>query len=219
VLGTVDRIGATNAGVVIGASPVILALLFPLLARKRPNAKFVTAALVVVAGAALVNGTDDRLNTIGLLLALTALAGEVGFTLLAAPLLPRLGPMRVAAWSAWIATAQLLVLSAGDIPTPTAEHAAAIAYLAAITTALAFVLWFGAVQQLGADKAGLLIGLMPVAAVVVDAALNGRTPSPADVAGTALVTMGVVLGARPARARVRRAPVSPATLPAPASQR
>ena len=30
----------------------------------------------------------------------TALAGEVGFTLLAAPLLPRLGPMRVAAWAA-----------------------------------------------------------------------------------------------------------------------
>ena len=63
------------------------------------------------------------------------------------------------------------------------------------------MLWFGAVQQLGADKAGLLIGLMPVAAVVVDAALNGRTPSPADIAGTALVAAGVVLGARPARKR------------------
>ena len=36
---------------------------------------------------------------------------------------------------------------------------------------------------------------MPVAAVVVDAALNGRTPSPADIAGTALVAAGVVLGA------------------------
>ena len=80
-----------------------------------------------------------------------------------------------------------------------------------ITTALAFVLWFGAVQQLGADKAGLLIGLMPVAAVVVDAALNGRTPSPADVAGTALVAAGVVIGARPARRR-RGAPLSQCTI-------
>ena len=62
VLGTVERIGATNAGVVIGASPVILALLFPLLARRKPNRRFVTAALIVVAGAALVNGTDDRIN-------------------------------------------------------------------------------------------------------------------------------------------------------------
>ena len=70
-----------------------------------------------------------------------------------------------------------------------------------LTTALAFVLWFKAVGQLGADKAGLLIGLMPVAAVLVDAGLNGRTPSPADVAGTVLVAAGVVVGARPARTR------------------
>ena len=203
VLGTVDRMGATNAGVVIGASPVVLALVVPLIARRTPNRRFVTAALVVVAGAALVNGTDDRLSAIGLTLALTALAGEVGFTLLAAPLLPRLGAMRVAAWASWIATAQLLVLTKGDLPTPTTTHVAAIGYLAVITTALAFVLWFNAVQQLGADKAGLLIGLMPVAAVVVDAGLNGRTPSPADVAGTALVAAGVVLGARPQKARAR----------------
>lgn len=199
VLGTVERIGATNAGVVIGASPVVLALLVPLVARRRPQRRFVLAALVVVAGAALVNGADDRIDALGLTLALTALAGEVGFTLLAAPLLPRLGAMRVAAWSAWLASAQLLVLSAGDIPTPTTEHAAAIAYLAVITTALAFVLWFSAVQRLGADKAGLLIGLMPVAAVAVDALLNGRAPSPLDVAGTALVTLGVVLGATAGR--------------------
>ena len=74
------------------------------------------------------------------------------------------------------------------------------------------MLWFGAVQQLGADKAGLLIGLMPVAAVVVDAALNGRTPSPADIAGTALVAAGVVLGARPARKRAVSAPLSQCTI-------
>ena len=63
----------------------------------------------------------------------------------------------------------------GDVPTPTHSEAAAIAYLAVITTALAFVLWFGAVQTLGAAKAGLLVGFMPIAAVTVDAALNGRS--------------------------------------------
>jgi drug/metabolite transporter (DMT)-like permease len=204
VLATVERLGATNAGVVIGASPIVLALLVPLLVRRRPSAPFVAAALTVAAGAAIVNGTDDRLTLIGLALAIGALIGEVGFTLLAAPLLPRLGPMRVAAWAAWLATAQLAILSAGDIPTPTADETAAIAYLAVITTALAFVLWFGAVQKLGADRAGLLVGLMPIAAVTVDALLNGHAPSTADVAGTALVTAGVVLGSR--QARVRRSP-------------
>lgn len=204
VLGAVDRIGATNAGVVIGASPVALALIVPLVARRRPQPRFVAAALLVMAGAALVNGADERVQALGLALALTALAGEVGFTLLAAPLLPRLGAMRVAAWASWIASAQLLVLSAGDLPAPSTDDLAAIAYLAVITTALAFVLWFRAVQTLGADRAGLLIGLMPVAAVAVDALLNGRAPSPADIAGTALVAMGVVYGARPAKARAPR---------------
>jgi drug/metabolite transporter (DMT)-like permease len=199
VLGAVEHIGATNTGVIIGASPVILAL-----TAKTRNPRVLTAAGAVVAGAALVNGADSRISAIGTLIALAGLLCEVGFTLLAAPLLPRLGPMRVAAWSSILATAELAILTRGDFPTPTSHEAAAIAYLAIVTTALAFVLWFSAVQTLGADRAGLLVGLMPIAAVAVDAALNGRTPSAADLAGTALVAAGVVFGARPARARARR---------------
>jgi drug/metabolite transporter (DMT)-like permease len=106
--------------------------------------------------------------------------------------------MRVAAWAAWIASAQLAVLSIvnQDLKAPDAGEIAAIGYLAVMTTALAFVLWFSAVQRLGADRAGLLVGLMPVAALSVDVALNGHAPTVADIAGTALVAAGVALGAR-----------------------
>jgi drug/metabolite transporter (DMT)-like permease len=194
LLGAVEHIGATNTGVIVGATPVILAL-----AGSR-NRHLLTCAAIVVAGAALVNGVDERLSAVGALLAVMALLTEVGFTLLAAPLLPRLGPMRVAAWAAWLATLELALLTR-DVPTPTASEAAAIAYLAVFTTALAFVMWFGAVQRLGSARAGLLVGLMPVAAVAVDAALNGNAPSTADLAGTALVAAGVAIGARPPRAR------------------
>ncbi len=197
VLGAVDHMGATNTGVIVGASPVLLAL-----SAGTRDPRLLACAGIVVAGAAIVNGTDAGLSLAGAALALTALLCEVGFTLLAAPLLPRLGPLRVAAWAAWLATAQLALLTAGDIPRPGGE-AAAIAYLAVFTTALAFVLWFGAVQRLGAGRAGLLVGLMPVAAVAVDAALNGNAPSTADLAGTALVAVGVALGTRPARGAAR----------------
>jgi drug/metabolite transporter (DMT)-like permease len=199
VLGAVEHMGATNTGVIIGASPVILAL-----TAKTRDPRILMAAGVVVAGAAIVNGADSRISAVGLAIALVALGCEVGFTLLAAPLLPRLGPMRVAAWSAILATVELALLTRGDVPTPTHSEAAAIAYLAVITTALAFVLWFGAVQTLGAAKAGLLVGFMPIAAVTVDAALNGAAPSTADIAGTALVAAGIAFGAMPARARARR---------------
>jgi drug/metabolite transporter (DMT)-like permease len=196
VLAAVDRVGATNVGVIVGASPVLLAL--------AGSRQVLLPAAVVVAGAAIVNGADANLDPLGTLLAVAALTAEVGFTLLAAPLLPRLGPRRVAAWAAWLATAQLAVLSP-QLPTPSTSEAAAIAYLAVITTALAFVLWFGAVQRLGSARAGLLVGLMPVAAVTDDTLHTARAPTPADLAGTALVTAGVVLGARPRRARVPRA--------------
>jgi drug/metabolite transporter (DMT)-like permease len=196
VLGAVDHIGATNTGVIVGAAPVLLALT----SRTR---RILIAAAVVVAGAALVNGADSTLSAAGLIIALAALGCEVGFTLLAAPLLPRLGPMRVAAWAAILATLELAVVTRGEIPTPTTTEAGAIAYLAVITTALAFVLWFGAVQRLGSAKAGLLVGFMPIAAVAADAVLNGRTPSTADLAGTALVAAGIVYGAMPQTARAR----------------
>jgi drug/metabolite transporter (DMT)-like permease len=199
VLAAVEHMGATNAGVIIGASPVILAL-----TGKTRDARVLSAAGLVVAGAAIVNGADSRISAIGIAIGVVALLCEVGFTLLAAPLLPRLGPTRVAAWSAILATVELALLTQGDIPTPTRTEATAIAYLALITTALAFVLWFSAVQTLGAAKAGLLVGLMPIAAVAVDAVLNGRMPSTADLAGTALVAAGVAFGAAPARARARR---------------
>ncbi len=204
VLGAVEHMGATNTGVIIGATPVLLAV-----TAATRDARLLFCAGIVVAGAVIVNGVDASVSAIGTLLAITALLCEVGFTLLAAPLLPRLGPLRVAAWAAWLATAQLALLTAGDIPTPTGAEAAAIAYLAVITTALAFVLWFGAVQRLGADRAGLLVGLMPVAAVAVDAVLNGRAPSTADLAGTALVATGVALGAMPLRAPARAAIAAP----------
>jgi drug/metabolite transporter (DMT)-like permease len=197
LLGAVEHIGATNAGVIVGASPVFLALAVATRSRY-----VLGCAALVVAGAAIVNGVDSRLTATGLALALAALACEVGFTVLAAPLIPRLGPVRVAAWVAWLAVIELALLSR-HLPTPTAGEAAAIAYLAIVTTALGFVMWFGAVQRLGADRAGLLVGLMPVAAVAVDAALNGNAPSTADLAGTALVAVGVALGATQGRAAAR----------------
>jgi drug/metabolite transporter (DMT)-like permease len=185
VLGAVAHVGATNVGVVVGASPVLLAL-----ASRTRN---VVAACVVVAGAALVNGVDGSGDLTGTALAVVALACEVAFTLLAAPLLPRLGPLRVAAWAAWLATAQLALLARWELPT--VREATAIGYMAIFTTAIAFVLWFGAVQRLGAGRAGLLVGLMPAAAVALDTVLNGRAPSAADLAGTAVVTAGIAYGA------------------------
>ncbi|MEW2360181.1 DMT family transporter [Spirillospora sp. NPDC029432] len=195
-------------GTVIATVPVALALAGPLLERRRPAPAVVLSACVVTAGAALANGLGSG-TLHGLLLALGALAGEVCFSLLAVPLLPRLGPLRVSAWSAALAAPMLLaaglVADGRDVlRVPTGTELAGLGYLSVIVTTVAFFLWYDALGRLGSDRAGLFAGLIPVSAVVTTVALGLGEPAPADLAGAALVAAGVVTGLRPPR---RRRPV------------
>jgi drug/metabolite transporter (DMT)-like permease len=75
-------------------------------------------------------------------------------------------------------------------------HLLAIAYLAVVLTAIAFVLWYSAVGRLGTALAGLLTGVAPVAAAAAGVALGGAVPGPAVWAGTALVVAGLLAGVR-----------------------
>src|SRR5262245_35213707 len=93
-------------GTVVGLTPLVLALLGPLLRGRRPASRLVLAAGVVIAGGALVHGGGSA-DAIGLAAAFGTLAGEVLFSLLAVPLLPRLGPLRVSALSCALAVAVL----------------------------------------------------------------------------------------------------------------
>ncbi|GAA1782706.1 DMT family transporter [Actinomadura chokoriensis] len=196
-------------GTVIAASPVVLALAGPLLERRRPAPPVVAAACVVAAGAALANGLGGG-SVRGLLFSLGALAGEVCFSLLAVPLLPRLGPLRVSAYSAALAAPMLLAVGvaadgAAVLRVPTGAELAGFAYLSAVVTVIAFLLWYDAIGRLGADRAGLFAGLIPVSAVVTTVALGLDRPGPADLAGAALVAAGVAVGLR-----ARVAPREPA---------
>ncbi|TDB88553.1 DMT family transporter [Actinomadura sp. KC216] len=210
VAATQDTSPAT-IGTVIATVPIILALIGPLLEGRRPAPSLVLAACVVAAGAALANGLGSG-SLRGLLLSLGALAGEVCFSLLAVPLLPRLGALRVSAYSAALAAPMLLAVGlavdgAVVLRTPTAGELAGFAYLSVVVTTIAFLLWYGAIGRLGADRAGLFAGLIPVSAVITTVALGIDRPGAADLAGAALVAAGVVVGLR---ARVApREPVAP----------
>jgi drug/metabolite transporter (DMT)-like permease len=158
----------------------------------------VAGAFVVTAGAAVANGLGGG-SLPGLLLALGALAGEVCFSLLALPLLPRLGAVRVSAYSAAASVPMLLgtglaVDGRGVLRPPTWGEAAGFAYLALVVTAGAFILWYDALGRIGADRAGLFAGLIPVSAVLTTMALGLRTPGTAELTGALLVGLGVVVG-------------------------
>ncbi|WP_446697130.1 DMT family transporter [Streptomyces cinereospinus] len=196
--------GPAMIGTVIGAVPLVLALAGPLMEHRRPTPRTVGAALVVALGAAVAAGLGSG-SLPGLLLSLGALACEVAFSLLALPLLPRIGPLRVAAYPAALSVPMLLAASLALEGTtvlrlPTPGEAAAFGYLGAIVTAAAFFLWYDALRRLGADRAGLFAGLVPVGALVTTVALGLGQAGPADVTGALLVASGVYLGfGRPSR--------------------
>ncbi|GGO08863.1 membrane protein [Microbispora rosea subsp. aerata] len=210
--------GPALPGIVLGTVPLALALAGPVVTGARPSPRVVGAGLVVVAGASLATGAGSG-NPAGLAWSLGALACELCFSLLALPLLPPIGPVRLSAWSAVLAVPFLLVAGVvfdrdEVLRVPTAAEAAGLAYLAVVVTTVAFFLWYRSLPRLGADRAGLFAGMIPVGAIVTAALLGISAPSAADLAGAALVIGGIALGLRPPSPR---RPVPPVPRGAPRS--
>jgi drug/metabolite transporter (DMT)-like permease len=190
-------------GLVVGCVPVLLALLGPLLARRPPHLRVLLAAAVVVAGAALAQG-GGRASPAGLALALGALACEAAFSLLAVPLLPRLGPVGLSTYVCAAAAAMLglgaaLLEGPRALALPTAAQAASLAWLGVVVTAVAFVAWYSGVARLGVERSGLFAGLIPVAALACVTAVGTSTVTVPKLAGSLVVGAGILVGiGRPA---------------------
>jgi drug/metabolite transporter (DMT)-like permease len=185
-------------GAVVGASPIALSTLGPLIEGRRLSYRLVLAALVAVAGSTLTYGAGPASGR-GLVFALVALAGESSFSLIAVPLLPSLGPLVLSAYvtglaSIMLAVAAVAVAPARPFPLPGFGEAMALAYLALVVTAFAFLAWYTGVERLGAARAGLFVALLPVASALGAAALGTGILTVAQVVGTSLVALGLVVG-------------------------
>lgn len=201
-------------GVAVAAVPMLLAVVPAIATRTLPARTVIIGALVVTAGAVLVEGFG-RTDAAGVGYAILVLVCEAGFTLLAMPVLPRLGAFGVSFHSVWMATAGMAVVGiATEGPTAvttlgTVDLLAAL-YLAVVVTTIAFLLWFTAVRRLGSGRAGLLTGVVPVSAAALAIPLHGTMPSPMVWLGTAVVAAGLSIGLRrcAAKSALERTPGS-----------
>jgi len=198
VVRAVEQAEPAAVAVLIGAVPLVFVVADAIRIRQRPHPGTVVGVLLVVLGAALVQG-GGRTTLAGVAWSLLALGCEAAFTLLAVPILDRLGPFGVSTHTCWIAAAQLLMVAVvvdqrGAFPALAGEEIFAIGYLAVILTAVAFVLWYSAVQRLGSPVAGLFAGLIPVAAAVTGLVGGLTTIGPAVLGGTVVVGAGIALG-------------------------
>jgi drug/metabolite transporter (DMT)-like permease len=205
-------------GVVVGCSPLLLASIGPLVERRLPRRGLLVAALGVSVGAALAQGGGTT-SSAGFLYAVLTLLCEAAFSLLAIPVLPRLGPLRVSTYVCAIASvilggAAIVTGASIDVSLPTPAQAGAVAYLALILTVGAFLAWYSAVGRLGVERAGLFVGLVPVSALLGGVVLGTGTMSQSGLLGTLLVGASVAFGIGGRASRER----SPFDVDAPAAE-
>lgn len=195
-------------GTIVGSGPIVMAVLGPLVARSgRPSPRVLVAAAAVTAGTATATGLGGG-DPLGALLAVLALAGEVSFSLLAVPLLPKLGALRVSAYTAVIsvpllAAAGLAIDGTAALRLPDPGEFAAIAYLGLVVTVVGFLLWYDSLPRLGPDRAGLFAGIMPIGAIATMMLLGQGPPTLAETLGAALVVAGILFGLYRRRPRDR----------------
>jgi drug/metabolite transporter (DMT)-like permease len=215
--------GPASVGIVIGAAPPVIVIAAAIAARNRPTRRVLLAAAVVTAGSAaaqLGGATGPAFSATGLLLSAGALAGAAGTSLLAAPVLPRLGPLAVTIYACGLASILLLAAAAvansvGGPPilaTPTPAQLAALSYLTVAVTAIVFLTWYAAMTRLGVDRTGLFNGLIPITSLTAVALTGTATITPLQCLAALTVLAGVILG-------LRRTPQAPAGTANQADQR
>lgn len=186
-------------GVLVGCAPVVVAVLVPLTEGRRPARPVLYGALLVAAGAFTVQGWG-RTDLAGIGWSVAALAGEVGFTVLAVPVLRLLGPKLLTATVCGVGAVEaalvgLAVDGAGFVRTPTVVETGALVWQAALATVVGFVLFYMGVQRIGMERATLYTGAIPVAAALSAAALVADASfGLPQAAGGLLVGAGAALG-------------------------
>jgi drug/metabolite transporter (DMT)-like permease len=197
---------------------------------------------VPLVGAVIARTTGDRerlsrQNVIGLLVGLAGVAAIVGLDVEASSVVPvieialvavcyAVGPAILQRWlshlpALGVITASLTVaavayvpLAAFDLPSdsPSATAIGAVVTLAIVCTALAFLLFFALIAEIGPVRATVITYVNPAVAAVLGVAILGEQLTVGMGLGFVLVLVGSVLATRPsARVAGRARLVDPAS--------
>lgn len=185
-------------GVFVGCAPIVVGVLVPLLDGRRPSRVTLYAAGLVAVGAFTVQGWG-RTDLAGVLFSVGALAGEVGFAVLAVPVLRPLGPKLLSATVCGVAAVEsallgLLMDGGSFLRVPTGGEAVALLWQAVVVTVIGFVCWYSGIQRIGAERATLFSGLIPVSAALTAPFVGAGTYGTAQGVGSLLVGAGVAYG-------------------------
>lgn len=202
----VDRTGvAVGTVVALGSGPAFAGLVGRLANGERLTRRWAGATALACAGVALLVGGGEGadVDAAGIGLALAAGASYATYTVAAKRLLDAgLAPEAVMAWFFTLGAVLLLpvLVAAGGGGLGSPGGLALVVYLAALPTALAYVLFARGLRHLTSGETATLTLAEPLTATALGIAVLSEDPSPLTAAGAALVLAGLVVLALPGRA-------------------
>lgn len=199
------HIGASAAGVIIGASPVITAFLSSLLIRDVPFRTVLPGCMVSFAGVALVSdtnpsGVEAGRPWLGGALIVLGLVSWALYTVGSRRIMQRLSPLTIN-WTTLFFSMLLQIpllwtdnkVIADGLQAVSVSAWLALFYLIVFATALGQQTWLLGVRGVGPSRAGVFVNLIPVSALVFAAVVLGDRVRPREVMGIMLILAGVWL--------------------------
>ncbi|MET0515628.1 MAG: DMT family transporter [Nitrospiraceae bacterium] len=198
-------ISAAAAGVIIGASPALTALLSSVLIRDVPFRTVAGGCALSFGGVALVSGFGSQAPAgshpwLGGILVLLGLVSWALYTIGGRRIMERLSPLTVN-WTTLAISLlfQLPLLWTDRRMVPMGVEGIpltgwlALGYLVVFATAIGQQAWLYGVQGVGPSRAGVFVNLIPVSALLLSAVVLGETIGLKEVAGIVLILAGVWL--------------------------
>jgi O-acetylserine/cysteine efflux transporter len=203
----IERTSVSHAALIVGAVPVLVAILVAVLGRGAGGALTWAGSLLALAGVALVAGGGGAGTTLfGDLLVLLSVTGSAAFIVVQPGLLSGRDPAAVTAMqlaAAGVASVPFAILFEGAPPAPdSAGPVVAVLALALTGTALAFWLFAWAQVRVPAELASAFVNLEPLVGTLAGVVAFHDAFGLAQLAGGTAILIGIGLGALPRRRRL-----------------
>ena len=197
------RTAAADAGIITATLPAVVALLGVLVIGDRLSRMQAGAVALAVAGLVLVHATGVATGAstlLGNMLVGGAVLCEASFVLLGKRLAPPYRPLRLALGANLVGLVLSLPLALWELPNfdPASvrpEMWTLGVWYSLAASVICLWLWYRGLPYVETWLAGLATAAIPIAALATSALFLGETIGPAKLAGAALVTAGIVLGA------------------------
>ncbi|ESX67761.1 DMT family transporter [Mesorhizobium sp. M0189] len=197
------RLPGGVAATVLSVQPLIVIFLAAALLASPVRRLAIVAALVGIAGVALLVLTPNAtLDAVGVAAGLAGAASMAFGSVLARKWQP---PVSLLTFTAWQLTAgglllvPVALLFEPSIPLPTAANLLGLVWLGLIGAALTYVLWFRGIARLESAVVSSLLFLSPVTAVLLGWVFLDQTLTLPQIAGVVFVIGSIWLAQRPNR--------------------